>query len=238
MFGSIPVNHDRQDHQGGTGFAFQRHLQPSHPDADPIKPEMNEDDKSYQAEWNSNNPSQPRVLGKALDIPPGSAASYPSQYSSEDTAMERDHRVGELARQLTRQSSKHAIERSKTGGSGVESQDDGSDFVIEKDSELDPFSPNFSAKAWTRRMIGITSRDPERHPKRTAGVAFKNLKVFGYGSDTGFQQTVGNIPYAAFGAARDFILGRRRKVDILKGFDGLLDAGDMLVVLGPPGRWV
>ena len=36
-------------------------------------------------------------------------------------------------------------------------------------------------------------------------------------------------------SARDLILGRKRKVQILNGIDGVLDAGEMLVVLGPPG---
>jgi ABC-type multidrug transport system ATPase subunit len=30
-------------------------------------------------------------------------------------------------------------------------------------------------------------------------------------------------------------MGRKRKVDILNSFDGVLEAGEMLVVLGPPG---
>jgi ATP-binding cassette subfamily G (WHITE) protein 2 (PDR) len=35
--------------------------------------------------------------------------------------------------------------------------------------------------------------------------------------------------------ARDLAMGRKRKVDILNSFDGLLETGEMLVVLGPPG---
>jgi ABC-type multidrug transport system ATPase subunit len=107
--------------------------------------------------------------------------------------------------------------------------------LIDKGTELDPFSENFNVKAWTRKIVGVTSRDPQLHPKRTAGVAFRNLQVHGFGSDTGFQQTVGNAPYAGFGTIRELVGGKKRKVDILKGFDAVLDAGDMLVVLGPPG---
>lgn len=144
-------------------------------------------------------------------------------------------RVQELARQLTRQSSRHHESASVHGAAaGSES----GDFLIEKGSELDPFSDNFNAKAWTRKIVGVTSRDPVNHPKRTAGVAFKNLRVHGFGSDSGFQQTVGNAPVAGFGTIKDLVGGKKQKIDILKGFDGLLDAGDMLVVLGPPGRWV
>lgn len=35
--------------------------------------------------------------------------------------------------------------------------------------------------------------------------------------------------------ARDHLGHSRRKVQILTGFDGVLDSGEMLVVLGPPG---
>jgi ATP-binding cassette subfamily G (WHITE) protein 2 (PDR) len=38
---------------------------------------------------------------------------------------------------------------------------------------------------------------------------------------------------------RDLVnAGRKRKVNILNSVDGVLDAGEMLVVLGPPGRYV
>lgn len=34
---------------------------------------------------------------------------------------------------------------------------------------------------------------------------------------------------------RDLVSSRKRKVQILNGVDGVLEAGEMLVVLGPPG---
>lgn len=46
---------------------------------------------------------------------------------------------------------------------------------------------------------------------------------------------MGNIPWYMIQSLRDLIMGRKRKVDILNSFDGLLEAGEMLVVLGPPG---
>lgn len=183
-------------------------------------------------------------------------ATYPAEYTEYHQMQERpqhdngnagldsqtqdDYNRGhitELARELTRQSSRYQtthvdadnVERHNT--SGTES----GDFLIEKGTELDPFSDKFNVKSWITRMVGITSRDPVNHPKRTAGVALRNLNVHGFGSDTGFQQTVGNAPYAGFGSIRERISGNRRKVDILNGFDVLLESGDMMVVLGPPG---
>jgi ATP-binding cassette subfamily G (WHITE) protein 2 (PDR) len=51
-----------------------------------------------------------------------------------------------------------------------------------------------------------------------------------------YQKTVGNIPLYAFTSLRDLVTNRKRKVQILKGMDGVLESGEMLVVLGPPGR--
>lgn len=53
---------------------------------------------------------------------------------------------------------------------------------------------------------------------------------------TDYQKTVGNLALAGLGALRDLIGNRKRKVQILNGIDGVIEAGEMLVVLGPPGR--
>jgi len=54
-----------------------------------------------------------------------------------------------------------------------------------------------------------------------------------------YQKTVANIPLSWGSAARDLVqTDRKRKVNILNSVDGVLEAGEMLVVLGPPGRSV
>lgn len=53
-----------------------------------------------------------------------------------------------------------------------------------------------------------------------------------------YQKTVSNMPLSWAGALRSKISGRKRKVQILNGIDGVLESGEMLVVLGPPGRSV
>jgi ATP-binding cassette subfamily G (WHITE) protein 2 (PDR) len=54
-----------------------------------------------------------------------------------------------------------------------------------------------------------------------------------------YQKTVANIPLSWISAARGLVQAdRKRKVNILNGVDGVLEAGEMLVVLGPPGRQV
>lgn len=46
---------------------------------------------------------------------------------------------------------------------------------------------------------------------------------------------MGNVFLSGFQTLRDKLLGRKHRVNILNNFDGVLDAGEMLVVLGPPG---
>ncbi|KAE8337407.1 hypothetical protein BDV24DRAFT_140021 [Aspergillus arachidicola] len=48
----------------------------------------------------------------------------------------------------------------------------------------EPASPNFTARTWMKMLLAIKSRDPDRYPDRTTGVAFKNLSVHGFGSPT------------------------------------------------------
>ena len=52
---------------------------------------------------------------------------------------------------------------------------------------------------------------------------------------TGYQQTVGNVWLGALGLVRKHLGTGRRKIEILRGFNGIVEAGEMLVVLGPPG---
>lgn len=46
---------------------------------------------------------------------------------------------------------------------------------------------------------------------------------------------MGNTPLALVGQIRDLVSNRKRKVQILRSMDGILESGEMLVVLGPPG---
>ena len=103
--------------------------------------------------------------------------------------------------------------------------------------ELDPHSDQFNSRKWTKNLLQVTSRDPERYPRRTAGVSFRNLSAFGYGTAADYQADVGNMWLKGVGWLRG-LLGWRNKVriDILRNFEGYVRNGEMLVVLGRPGR--
>lgn len=112
-------------------------------------------------------------------------------------------------------------------------------FFGTEHSLLDPKSSKFSSKAWLETLVSITSRDPERYPKRVAGVAYKNLSAHGFGEPTDYQKTFGNYPFKTLNLAKRLVgKGKKTRIQILKDFDGLVKSGEMLVVLGRPGRQV
>lgn len=77
---------------------------------------------------------------------------------------------------------------------------------------------------------------PLDNEKRGAGIAFRSLNVYGFGTTTDYQKTVANYPLAYF-SLLGALFGRIRKsrIDILQNFEGLVSSGEMLLVLGKPG---
>ena len=134
--------------------------------------------------------------------------------------------IQDLARQVTAQSVKTA-----NGNNYQNPFDEAEDL----DPALNPSSPSFRPEAWVRTLIGIQSRDPERYPQRVAGIAYKNLNVHGFGSLTDYQKTFGNYPLSLFSLFNKVTGRGKRKIQILRDFDGLVRSGEMLVVLGRPG---
>ena len=107
----------------------------------------------------------------------------------------------------------------------------------EKDPELNPHEKTFKLRKWLKTLLAISSRDPERYPKRTAGVSFRNMNVYGYGSAADYQADVGNTPLKGFNMVKSlFGGGDKTRIDILRNFEGLVKSGEMLIVLGRPGR--
>ncbi|KAK8169282.1 ABC-2 type transporter-domain-containing protein [Phyllosticta citrichinensis] len=141
---------------------------------------------------------------------------------SEADASERNRRVTALARQYTNRSTASAVGKNPF-------------TEAEPNSALDPNGPNFNARTWARSLLHVRSRDPKRFPERTAGVAFRNLNVYGFGTETDYQKSVGNVLLEGVGLARKIMGHHQRKIDILNDFEGLVEAGEMLVALGPPG---
>lgn len=125
----------------------------------------------------------------------------------------------------------HQLARTTTNWSQVPSNP----FKAGEGSDLDPHSENFRARSWAKSMIKL-HREDGKHPARTGGVAFKGLSAHGFGAATDYQKNVGNIWFEAMGPVKGLLgLGKPRRIDILRDFEGLVESGEMLVVLGPPG---
>jgi ABC-type multidrug transport system ATPase subunit len=134
----------------------------------------------------------------------------------------RDDEVTQLARKITTQS-RHSTYNDNP-------------FEAQRDTILDPASPNFSPRAFAKSLLNLQARDPEKWKQRTAGFAFKDLNVYGFGAETDYQKTVGNVVLEAVGFAKKLLgMATPRKIDILQNLDGVVHSGEMLVVLGPPG---
>ena len=149
------------------------------------------------------------------------------EMTEEESDSQKHHHDQEEVRQLA---------RTFTARSELSQGEGNNPFSPIKDSSLDPYSPHFKPRSWMKALLQLQSRDPEKYPARTAGVAFRGLNVHGYGKPTDYQKSVGNVWLEAVGMARTlFRLNVKSKINNLQNFDGLVESGEMLVVLGPPG---
>lgn len=170
--------------------------------------------------------SRSQSRGRTANSSKAKEAAEDEKQGSEDTDSqseeERLRQVTSLARQYTNASTYSAIGKNPF-------------TEAEPNSSLDPNGENFNARAWAKALLHLQSRDPEKYPERTAGVAFKNLNVYGYGNATDYQKSVGNVFLDVPGLVNQAMGKGQRRIDILRDFEGLVEAGEMLVVLGPPG---
>ncbi|RMZ88596.1 hypothetical protein DV736_g4173, partial [Chaetothyriales sp. CBS 134916] len=165
----------------------------------------------------SQQPVQPNSSG-ATD-----PANQDDTPSSSLTQVVRDEL--EEAKQLARQLSKASID----------SRIPANPWNYEEGGPTDPASPNFSIKAFTKSLLKLLQSEPDKHISRSSGFAFRNLNAYGYGAASDYQDTVGNVWLKIFGSARRLLGAKQRRIDILRDFEGVVHAGEMLVVLGPPG---
>lgn len=173
-------------------------------------------------------------------------ADITHDHSGDPFTPEAEREVHDLARQLSRMSSKShmhddsdGLKRSTTGHSLdlVKTINPFGDTLI---PELDPNHEKFNARLWTKNLLRLQPRvEGLDHSARTAGVMFKNLSVHGFGTPTDYQKDVANIWLQGAQIVRK-IMGKEQKtkIQILTDFEGVVKSGEMLVVLGRPGRCV
>ncbi|GAA5895664.1 hypothetical protein JCM6882_000364 [Rhodosporidiobolus microsporus] len=168
-----------------------------------------------------------RRLSRSQDDPQNTIP--PTQQPDDETEVDERAKARDEVTSLARTMSR----RSQPGEQGVAA---GDPLRPEEGSIFDPWSQNFDHEAWAKAVWDLSANDPNTGPHRTAGVAFENLSAYGFGTDSDYQTTVGNMPLKAWGAVKGMLGGNKgRKVQILEGLDGIIESGEMLVVLGPPG---
>lgn len=175
------------------------------------------------------NPEEGKGLSQ-LAVPP-----QPSFYSESTSTMADQDQAGTpngIADNNTRMSVEiHELARKLTTRS---LSSPGCLFPSVAGGALDPNSDKFNARKWATAFYN-SRKDASGTAPRTAGIAFKNLDVYGYGTDTDFQKTIGNM-FVEGPAMLKKLLGRdKKRIDILQDLEGVVNNGEMLCVLGPPG---
>lgn len=140
----------------------------------------------------------------------------PSNTAANETRMSVE--IHELARNLTTRSESSP----------------GCLFPLVTGGNLDPGSDKFNARKWATAFYNSRKAASGIAP-RTAGIAFKSLNVYGYGTDTDFQKTIGNMFLEGPAVLKRFIGRDKKRIDILQDLEGVVNNGEMLCVLGPPG---
>ncbi|KAJ5133058.1 hypothetical protein N7448_007216 [Penicillium atrosanguineum] len=103
-----------------------------------------------------------------------------------------------------------------------------------RDPRLDPSSPEFDHHRWAQSVLSQVHESGIDIPHQS--VVFSDLSVSGSGSALRFQETLISTLTLPFRLATRALSGTRsppRK--ILHSFDGLLQGGELLLVLGRPG---
>ena len=166
------------------------------------------------AAWTETAASTEPTLTREVSIRSGIPSDSDGIDRSNQTENLNQH-VHELARKFTAQSHEQHHE---------------SPFSAAKDSWLDPQSEHFRARDWAKAFYNLRYSSDDAVP-RVAGVAFKDLNVWGNGSPTDFQSTVGNTILKL----PSLFNRHAQRINILRNLDGLVLPGEQLCVLGPPG---
>ncbi|KAJ9645014.1 GTPase-activating protein [Knufia peltigerae] len=97
--------------------------------------------------------------------------------------------------------------------------------------EFDPNHPSFNFFLWMRKFAQLLEEQGIKH--RRSGFTFTNLNVSGKGAALVLQQTVGSVFMSPFRFRERFSHPPEKK--ILSNFNGHVNSGELLIVLGRPG---
>ncbi|CAR28267.1 ZYRO0D17710p [Zygosaccharomyces rouxii] len=165
----------------------------------------------------------------------------PSVYEGFDQASK--DRVRELAKDLEKQSVKDVNEASNGesvfGVASSQGKDGGVNPMDESeyDERLDPNSDRFESKYWVKNMSRLMNSDPDYYKPYSIGCCWDQLSACGASSDVAYQKNVANLPLQILQTIYRYVRPSRDEdtFQILKQMEGLINPGELLVVLGRPG---
>nr|XP_036577228.1 ABC multidrug transporter [Colletotrichum truncatum]KAF6784140.1 ABC multidrug transporter [Colletotrichum truncatum] len=145
------------------------------------------------------------------------------EWAKHDSNAESEERMNDEVQQLAR--------RLTTQSHGPP----GSLFPVPAEGPLNPSSASFNARKWAKAFYDIRTDTSEGNPPKTTGIAFKNLNVYGFGTSTDYQKSVGNVFFETASLVKKLMGAKEQRIDILHDLEGVVHGGEMLAVLGPPG---
>ncbi|GKT89599.1 LOW QUALITY PROTEIN: ABC-2 type transporter [Colletotrichum tofieldiae] len=160
--------------------------------------------------------------------PDATAVEPHTTYLDSDTIHSTPSDVEETAEEEIHDLAKRLTSASHGGGHSL--------FPEPSDPTIDPKNPNFDARKWAAAFYRLQTNALHGNAPNTVGLAFKDLQVYGLGTTMDYQKTVGNF-FLEAAALASWITPSRKKqrIDILHNLEGVIQSGEMLAVLGPPG---
>lgn len=101
------------------------------------------------------------------------------------------------------------------------------------DPELDPSNASFDLYKFLKNIVGQMRKEGIVSAK--VGVGFKDLTVSGTGDALQLQHTIGDWIQAPLRLGEHLSFRKKEHKAILHSFDGIVNSGELLIVLGRPG---
>jgi hypothetical protein len=103
------------------------------------------------------------------------------------------------------------------------------------DPSVEPSSAHFSATSWFAAIQSIKQKFPSKYPSKAFGLSFRNLRAYGHNAEDNVQPTFGGYALQLVRAPSRMLKRSRSRIEILDSIDGVVQQGEMLLVLGRPG---
>lgn len=142
-----------------------------------------------------------------------------SEMSKIASALSRAQSYHSRAQSYQSQPSEKLERRDTVGRMGIESP------------EFNPDDPSFNFFLWIRKFLQLLEEEGVK--VRRTGFTFRNLNISGKGSALQLQQTVGSTFTQIFRLREAF--SHPPEKQILRNFNGHVEGGEILIVLGRPG---